>query len=307
MMRAAQNELNSIIEASTKQADAEVKQLHRYGVSSFLAAFVVWLLKTFTLVTIPVLFGIYTTADVLNPNVIMIISFIVFQVDQVWSLLCDNIDVPSPSTMVQEMLFVFYRAPVTDISTAIWFRVWAFVTRIWTASLVVFGATFAVWVVTQRNATGLDTVTGKNNVGQPIFDNALMDRGTTLFFVAAIEFIRSMITCSVYLNQKPDMRIWPRFDHKEFKSLSYYKAGAEAAIAMFTIPVFGGFVTYEYVLATAMVAGEAGDTGLFIGMMVVGSMLAMLLSWATYMMPFLRDFLSHARHDLVVLRQAPKS
>jgi len=289
-----------VIDKTSIQANAEVSTLIEKSLYTLISSTLLGIINTATLLWFPLLFSAYNLGGVLAPTTVLIMGFILYQTYVCWTMLCNHADVPSTSMLLQEMMFVMQRTPINLTKETFWLRIQAFATRGLLIACNIFGTTLGIYIVTLRKGTIIDTNTDKSNIGQPEFDNDLLSHDTMMFAVAAQEFIRSLVNIHCYLGSKTELRIWPKYDHDQWVAQSPYKAGIEAAIAMFTIPLTGGFVNYEYVWATAMVSGSPKDTGIFSGMLIVGSMLALLVSWLMYTFPKFQNMLTYKRFDLLV-------
>lgn len=275
-------------QATGKQIDLEFNQLIYRGIFTFIASFIVGFITVAALVLFQLIFAAYNIGSVLNPVTIVFIVYVFYITQLLFSQYLGFGDVPSVQTLVHNVLFVLYRAPTSDVNVGFFVRVKAIVLNFVLTCLIVFGVTLGIEIFTLRGGTSLDSVTNNSNIGQPRLDNFLLDRSSTLFMIAAVQFALGMLTATGYLGTDPEHQYWPASDAQKFADIAPLKAAAQAAYAILTIPLMGGFITYEWILATAMVSRSAGDLWLYVGMMITGDLLCMLVCWVGYAVPVVR-------------------
>jgi len=290
------------LKLTQEQADYELDQLLPQSIYTLIATTINGMVKAAVLIWFPLLFSAYNVGGVLNPITVGLMVFVCYTFDVFWMKLCGHADLPSVSMLIQEMWFILYRVPYVASWPSLTLRLKAMATRYVTFAFTVFGTTLGIYIVTLREGNAVDTNTSQSNVGQPLWDNSLLSHGTMIFVVGAMEFSRSLTNHRVYLGPEVTKRVWPMYDRANYIKLSPYKASMEAAIAMFTIPLTGGFVTYEWVFATAMVTRQSSDTDLFTGMLIVGTTMALIVSWLMYTWPKISNYLMHKRTDWIKQR-----
>lgn len=284
------------------QADYELKYLPQQVVYTFLAAAINAMVKGASLIWLPLLFAPYNTGGIINPITVLCIVYINYVFDTMWMKWCGHADLPSVSMLIEELCFVWYRVPYTGSWSALTLRVKISVIK-WVLSITTVCAYMTgVYIVTLREGTLSDTNTSQDNVGQPKWDNTLLSHGTMMFVVALIGFVKSFTNHRVYLGAEIPKRLWPSFDVDKFIKLSPYKAAVDAAIAVFTIPLTGGWISFEWVFATAAVSRKSSDTDLFTGLLIVGTALSLLVSWFMFTWPSLTSWLTNLRADLMAMK-----
>lgn len=287
------------VASSEIQSDLELSQIAQQSVYTFIWNTALAIIKCSALIYFPIIFTDYNVNSVLNPVVLYIICYVIKEAEVCWSVWCGFGDIPTVTTLVQEMFFVMTRAPMEFSKSAFKLRFNVILTRAILMAVVVLSTALGIFIVSDRGATLQDSNTGIDNVGQMTFRTTLFTWNTGLFVVAFAEFIISQITNTRYLGIKTEGRIWPKFDHELSIQLAPFRANAQSALNMFSIATWGGFLSYEFVLGTAIVSRNLGDTGTFVGMLIVGSMMSVLISWIIYMFPFLQNWIMWKRTSLL--------
>jgi hypothetical protein len=282
---------------SDLQADLEIVQLPQRVIYTLIACIINGMFNTGIIIWFPLIFSTYNIGGNLSPITMLIMAIAIRQVYVCWTVWCNHADVPSTGMLLQEMMFVMQRAPLDRTWHTLTLRAKSICICI---SLIIvnwLGTAIGILIISQRQGTIEDTLIGKSNIGQAKFDNPLMTYNTTLFFVAAISFFTDLININCYMGAATEGRIWAKWDHTDALLQSPYKADTQAILAMVTVPLMGGLVNYEYIFGTAIVSGTIGDTGIFFAMLLVGSLLALLVSWLMYTFPKLYLYLAHKRYD----------
>lgn len=258
----------------------------RTFVSQFVAAIIIGAAQCLIITAIPDIYASYNNVSgIRDPSTMLLVGLSLFAVYVCWAVFTEQADVPSANGHIIDSLYVFYRAPMSREG---WYnRLAALFIRVAWAVAVVTGTALGILFASQRNPTALSANTGVDNVGQPVFENALLTHGNTIVLIAMFEIVRSVIRINVVLGNDRTYHYWPSWDHSNFKQVAPYSAALEAAFAFVTLPVLGGLVSWQYVLGSAIAAQQTGDTGLFVLCLFIGDIIGVVFSWFLYVFPSL--------------------
>lgn len=246
------------------------------------SSFIIGAARTWIVAVLPQVYA--QPLQVIQPNTLLLVGLLMYGVLMSWAAMDQLSDVPSFSAWFLDVLWVFYRTPTAHQGYP---RLAALITRFAYAAATLFGVTLGIYGVSVFGATSGVPNVGGSFIGQPFLVSAFFTRGNALAFVFFIEFVRSLVHLNTSLGNDPAFRFWPRYDHVALKVIAPYTAALETSVAVVSLLVFGGLASWDFVLGTAMVSGNKGDTGYFVGMLFAGNMAAFVLSYALYVFPWL--------------------
>lgn len=284
---------NSDLENAERQGNSDIALLHQRAAYTYITSAITGILFTATITLLPQYWVDYNINGVLNPFVDLIIGVVFFVCYVCWSVWATHGDTPSTAVLLQELYFVMTRAPMNMTMVTFSLRAKAVVSCITLIASNFLGVLTGLAIYKEAV-----TMPDYDAVGQMTFENTLLSHNTTMFFVVFVIFIDGMLTNQCYLGFQTERRMYPRYDHDNSMKLAPYRAAFQAVIAMFTVPLMGGLLNFEYVWATAIVSKNLGDTEIFTGMMFVGSLCALLVSWLIYIFPFIQPYIKHMRRDI---------
>lgn len=245
-----------------------------------------------TLVLLPAIFAQWdsvvtngVTPTVVHPSVVVLIIASFYFSTRAWPAMVESDDVPTVNNQLSNVFYGWYRGPLNK--HMIKSRVTILVYNVLLAGVTLFGATLGIYAVSQFQPTISFPAPGVNNIGQPVFDNTFLTHGASIVFVMVLSAVPTWVHINKFLGNDRTNKYLHAIQKDEVKQLPSVSSGLAAFFILFEVALFKGHVSWEYVIGTMIVSGNTADSGLFIGSMTAGMVVAVVYSFLCYFYPAL--------------------